>query len=330
MKQDNILSIFFYLAITLSVLGVIFFVYNNFASKLFSDIYSGLIFVLGWIIYLGVFLHFKVKEHHVKSVGDYFEKVAERHKQIFTVVNTVFNYILIAYLLLLLVQEFNYLNQFNLNYLLVATLFFGILTVLFPVKHEEKKEMKLWDKILAVALGIIGAVLIFIKTQDLGWLSYVISLISGILIVMIGFLIYEDDEKEEEEFYLTKKAGIISLIVLIVGSIVLSFFIGLEAFRIIFGSVYVLFMPGLVWTYVFFRNKEIDGLERIALSFALSIAIVPLMVFYLNLIGMKLNVLSVSLVILFIIVLGLIIIKKHALIKKKYDEIASKFKKRNK
>ena len=330
MKQDNLLSIFFYLAITLSVIGVIFFVYNNFASRLFSDVYSVLIFILGWIIYLGVFLHFKVKEHQVKSVGEYFEKIAEKHKAVFTVFNTVFNYILIAYLLLLLIQEFNYLNQFNSNYLLVATLFFGIITVLFPVKHEEKKEMKLWDKILAIVLGIIGVVLIFIKTQDLGWLSYVISIISGILIAMVGFLIYEEDEKEEEDFYLTKKTGIITLIVLVVGSIILSFFIGLEAFRIVFGSVYVLFLPGLVWTYVFFRKKEIDGLERIALSFALSIAIVPLMVFYLNLIGMKINVLSVSLLILFIIVLGLIVIKKHALIKKKYDEISSKFKKHNK
>ena len=244
--------------------------------------------------------------------------IRKKYFNFFIIINQTFNYVLIIYLLLLLFQEFNYLNQFNSNFLLVATLVFGILTVLFPVKHEEKKEMKLWDKILAIALGLIGAILIFVKTQYLGWLSYVISIISGILIVMIGFLIYEDNDKEEEELYLTNKTGIISLIILVIGSIVLSFFIGLKAFRIIFGSVYALFLPGLVWTYIFFRNKEIDGLERIALSFALSIAIVPLTVFYLNLIGMKINVLSVSLVILFIIFLGLVIIKKYAIIKKKY------------
>ena len=68
----------------------------------------------------------------------------------------------------------------------------------------------------------------------------------------------------------------------------------LEAFRIVFGSVYVLFLPGFVISYIFFpktkefdsekgENKEhenengaIDWIERIALSFALSIAIAPL------------------------------------------------------
>jgi len=86
-----------------------------------------------------------------------------------------------------------------------------------------------------------------------------------------------------------------------------------QSFRIVFGSVYVLFLPGLVMTFVFFPiknqgEKEIDVLERIALSFALSIAVVSLLVFYLNLVGMKINVLSVSLVIAFIILMGLILI----------------------
>lgn len=74
--------------------------------------------------------------------------------------------------------------------------------------------------------------------------------------------------------------------------------------RIVFGSVYVLFLPGLVLTFVFFKKKEVDSIERIALAFALSIAIVPLLVFYLNLIGMKINVLNTSLVIAGIIGIG--------------------------
>ena len=59
-------------------------------------------------------------------------------------------------------------------------------------------------------------------------------------------------------------------------------------------------------TFVFFpikkqNEKEIDVIERIALSFALSIAVVPLLVFYLNLIGMKINALNVVLIVAFII-----------------------------
>jgi uncharacterized membrane protein len=65
-----------------------------------------------------------------------------------------------------------------------------------------------------------------------------------------------------------------------------------ESFRAVFGSVYVLFLPGFIWSFVFFplrTERHIDLIELIALSFALSIAIVPLAVFYLNLIGLKIS-----------------------------------------
>lgn len=98
------------------------------------------------------------------------------------------------------------------------------------------------------------------------------------------------------------------------------------SFRIVFGSVYVLFLPGFILSYVFFsktaksENKEkgtIDWIERIALSFGLSIAIVPLAVFYLNLIGVSINLLNS-----FLTILGIIIICIGILI--------YKFKKKNK
>ncbi len=92
----------------------------------------------------------------------------------------------------------------------------------------------------------------------------------------------------------------------------------LESFRIVFGSVYVLFLPGFIISYIFFsKTKEfdsktneeegdsIDWIERIALSFALSIAIVPLAVFYLNLMGIKINLLNSTLTILGIIIISL-------------------------
>lgn len=97
----------------------------------------------------------------------------------------------------------------------------------------------------------------------------------------------------------------------------------LEALRIIFGSVYVLFLPGFIISFIFFpknhpfeenkKNEEkekgsIDLIERIALSFALSIAIVPLAVFYLNLIGLRINLLNSSLTILGIIIIAIIIL----------------------
>jgi len=118
------------------------------------------------------------------------------------------------------------------------------------------------------------------------------------------------------------KAWIYVLIGLIVISIILSFFLNLiPAFRIVFGSFYVLFLPGYFLTYLFFpktfnKNKNIDIIERIALSFAFSIAIVPLIVFYLNLIGIKINTWNSFFTILAIIIITLIGIK----IRKKYSK----------
>lgn len=75
-----------------------------------------------------------------------------------------------------------------------------------------------------------------------------------------------------------------------------------EIIRIIFGSVFVLFLPGFAWSFVFFAREEIDWIERIALSFGLSIAMVPLAVFWLNyFLGVNINLLNVSTVILALI-----------------------------
>lgn len=120
---------------------------------------------------------------------------------------------------------------------------------------------------------------------------------------------------------------LIGIIILAIISILIGIFSSLgllESFRIIFGSVFVLFIPGFVISYIFFpKTREfeenekinverekgaIDWIERVALSFALSIAIVPLVVFYLNLIGLKINLLNSFLTILGIIVIASIIL----------------------
>ena len=115
-------------------------------------------------------------------------------------------------------------------------------------------------------------------------------------------------------------AGIgITIAVLAVISLAIGLFSSLgylESFRIVFGSVYVLFLPGFILSYLFFpktrefdskmkENGAIDWIERVALSFALSIAVVPLAVFYLNLVGVKINILNSFLTILGILIIGL-------------------------
>ncbi len=70
----------------------------------------------------------------------------------------------------------------------------------------------------------------------------------------------------------------------------------LDGFRVFFGSLFVLFVPGLAWSYVFFPRREIDWIERLAISFGLSIALVSLSVFWLNwLLHVKITLLNTSL-----------------------------------
>ncbi len=108
----------------------------------------------------------------------------------------------------------------------------------------------------------------------------------------------------------TIKTGITAIVILAILSAALGIKTGfLASFRIVFGSVYVLFLPGFIISFIFFPKKDIDWIERIALSFALSIAIVPLVVFYLNLIGIKINLLNTSLIIAGIIAVSLLILK---------------------
>ncbi len=94
----------------------------------------------------------------------------------------------------------------------------------------------------------------------------------------------------------------ITFIICLIASLILLFWMPLgQSFRIPFSLIYVLFLPGLVWTYVFFENKDIDAIERITLSFILSISIVPLVVFFSNTkFGIKITALNVFFIILII------------------------------
>jgi uncharacterized membrane protein len=68
----------------------------------------------------------------------------------------------------------------------------------------------------------------------------------------------------------------------------LSFVKDLTIIRAILGFILVFFLPGFAWTLVFFRKVNI--IERVALSFGLSIALVTLGVIVLNLLlGMRIN-----------------------------------------
>jgi uncharacterized membrane protein len=75
-----------------------------------------------------------------------------------------------------------------------------------------------------------------------------------------------------------------------------------------FSLICVLFFPGLVVSFIFFKWGKIDVIERVAFSFAFSIATMPLMVFNTNLLGIPINPVTVlSQVLSIIITAGIIL-----------------------
>ena len=80
-----------------------------------------------------------------------------------------------------------------------------------------------------------------------------------------------------------------------------------ETLRVLIALPLVLFLPGYAWSRVFFGRGEVDALERVALSFGLSIAIVPLAVFFLNKAGMPITAVNSLLTIFALILIGLVL-----------------------
>ena len=87
-----------------------------------------------------------------------------------------------------------------------------------------------------------------------------------------------------------------------------SFLQRVPGLREVIAFLLVFFLPGFCWTLFLFAGKQINNVERVALSFGLSIALVTLTIFALNrLAGIKITGTNAVLIILLIIVIGLIL-----------------------
>ncbi len=80
----------------------------------------------------------------------------------------------------------------------------------------------------------------------------------------------------------------------------------LAVLRGIGGLILVFFLPGFAWSLVFFKNLKV--VERIALSIGLSIALVTLIIMFLNIVlGMRITLFSSLMVIIAITAIPLTI-----------------------
>jgi hypothetical protein len=133
------------------------------------------------------------------SENNFFRMIAASIRQLFIT-------LLVTYLLLLLIETIfpvSVSRYLNLNYWLIAVIVTGIVTIFTrPETHPEKKEDKHLDMgniIMFVCTGIIGGALIWYKTREIGWLSYLVSLVGGALIYLLAILIRQKDGEEESE-----------------------------------------------------------------------------------------------------------------------------------
>lgn len=132
------------------------------------------------------------------------------------IVSELFQVSLVTYLILLLIETIDpgfVSNVFNLNYLLILVLVSGVLKVL-PL--SEKKYFDQWDLIdlglekwinklkpkglsendfyFILLVGFGGGILVYYKTQDLGQISIIISVITTIIIFLMSYLIFSEPE----------------------------------------------------------------------------------------------------------------------------------------
>lgn len=115
-------------------------------------------------------------------------------------VKIAFQTLLIVYLALLLINEFSRLKLINMTTFLIIVIVLGVISILLPEEERKKKPKPktVYDYALAYVIGIIAGVLVFLKTREMGWLSYVIAVITFLLVILLADIIYSDEKAEKK------------------------------------------------------------------------------------------------------------------------------------
>jgi hypothetical protein len=85
-------------------------------------------------------------------------------------------------------------------------------------------------------------------------------------------------------------------------------------------NILLLILSGISLSFAFFKPKSIDIIERTTIVIALSITVVPVLIFYTNILGFPINNQTVWFHLIFVIIVGIIIFllrNKVNLIKRK-------------
>ena len=134
------------------------------------------------------------------------EKLKEitRNEFLQDTITSSFQILLFIFLLTLLIHEFKPLyveHYISLNNFLVIVIVMGVLAVLFepekPLEKEQPGELIKKDYVFIAITGIAGAVIVWYKIKDIGWVSYLIGAMSGILIITLSILMFEESGEDD-------------------------------------------------------------------------------------------------------------------------------------
>ena len=233
-------------------------------------------------------------------------------KKYSNIIHLIFQGLLVSYLILIIIEEFlGVISLYiNLNFLLILILVFGSFSLLYSKEPDTKKEkISKSDHLFIIFVGVIGGILIYLKTQKLDWLSYVISISSTILIIISSYFVLNINNQKNRR--IEKSVGsknrpiIFYLIITLLILISLTYVIESNLFVTTLVGLIAIFTLGYLLSLIMFpkKNEEISYIERIPLCFALGIVIIPLTIFYLNLFGVKIN--TSNLIFMMLVMMGL-------------------------
>jgi prepilin signal peptidase PulO-like enzyme (type II secretory pathway) len=122
------------------------------------------------------------------------------------IISTIFRVALVSYLFFYLVESLKtgFVSDYiSLNLMLVITLVSGALAALSKdgkddQEEREKTEMPdLKQYIYIIFLGILVSVVVYERIKQVGWLSYVVSGVSSVIMVVISILFWRRDNNSE-------------------------------------------------------------------------------------------------------------------------------------
>ena len=124
------------------------------------------------------------------------EKILEYVRYIFSY---VFQILLFLFLITLLLQQFypgEVKSYININWFMFIVILFGAVSILFPAKQITKKDSKInyKDLIFIAILGVLGGIIIFLKIKNLGLIGIIISILGGLIIIILSWLILTEKE----------------------------------------------------------------------------------------------------------------------------------------